>query len=247
MITGVPAIEILGVPIACLTPEAALETIERLYAAERPALVAHVNVHTLNLAATDPAYRDVLRAADLALNDGKGVMLAARMKRKSFPADLNGNFFTPLLLGRSASKEWSVFFLGAAPGVAERAAERLRHEIPELVVAGIRDGYFSAEEGPEVARSIRASGAELVLVALGNPLQERWLDHYLPETGARLGVGVGAFFDFKAGRVPRAPALMNRLGLEWLYRLIKEPRRMWRRYLVGNPLFLARVARSLRP
>ena len=244
MITGPPTIEILGVPIASLTPEAALEAIDRLYDRDRPAFVAHVNVHTLNLATADPDFGRVLRAADLVLNDGKGVMLAARMQKSRFPADLNGNFFSPLVLDHAAKRGWPVFFFGARPGVAERAAERLSQELPALKVAGVRDGYFSAGQEPEVANQINESGAGVLMVGLGNPLQERWIERYLDQTGARLGIGVGAFFDFQAGAIPRAPQLMNRLGVEWVYRLAREPRRMWRRYLVGNPLFLARVARA---
>jgi exopolysaccharide biosynthesis WecB/TagA/CpsF family protein len=244
VIAGLSTIEILGVPIASLTPEAALQAIDRLYDAERPAFVAHVNVHTLNLATDDPDYRKVLRRADLVLNDGKGVMLAARLLKERFPADLNGNFFSPLLLGRAAERGWRVFFFGARPGVAERAAERVTQRLPALTIAGVRDGFFPTGQEAEVARQIGKSGADLVLVGLGNPLQERWIDGHLAETGARLGVGVGAFFDFQAGAIPRAPGALNRLGLEWVYRLAREPRRMWRRYLIGNPRFLARVARA---
>ena len=112
------------------------------------------------------------------------------------------------------------------------------------MVAGTRDGFFSPEDEPKVIAQIRASGAGLMLVALGNPKQEQWLDRCLGDTGARLGVGVGAFFDFQAGEVPRAPSWVNRAGLEWAFRLALEPSRMWRRYLVGNPAFLARVLRE---
>lgn len=246
MITDHSRIEVLGVPIACLTPEGALGEIERLYESEHPAFVAHVNVHTLNLASGDPGFHEVLRKADLVLNDGKGVMLAARLQGHRFPADLNGNFFSPLVLGRAAEQGWPVFFFGARPGVAERAAERLKQRFPSLRVAGVRDGFLAPGGESEVAREILESGAGVVMVGLGNPLQERWIECYLGQTGARLGIGVGAFFDFQAETLPRAPALLNRLGLEWAYRLAREPRRMWRRYLVGNPLFLARIARARR-
>ena len=245
MISGVSTIEILGVPIASLSPDEALDAIERLYESERPAFVAHANVHTLNLATDDPEFHRVLRRADLVLNDGKGVMLGARIQKERFPADLNGNFFGPLVLRKAAERAWPVFFFGARPGVAERAAERLSEALPALKIAGVRDGYFSTGEEREIASEIRDSGAGLLMVALGNPLQERWIERYVGYTGARLGIGVGAFFDFQAGVMPRAPQLMNRLGLEWVYRLALEPRRMWRRYLVGNPLFLTRVAKGL--
>jgi exopolysaccharide biosynthesis WecB/TagA/CpsF family protein len=237
-------IEVLGVPLARLTADEALDEIERLAGSQAPVFVAHANAYTLNSASGDPAYADVLRRADLVLNDGKGVMLAARVLGDRFPADLNGNYFTPLLLRRAVERGWPVYFLGARPGVAAAAADQLAIRIPGLRVSGVRDGYFAPGDLDGVIAGIRQSGAQVLLVALGNPAQERWLDEHLSETGARIGVGVGAFFDFQTGRVPRAPQWMNRLGLEWVHRLVLEPRRMWRRYLLGNPLFIARVLRS---
>ena len=244
MARRIPTIEILGVPLVRLTAEEALDAIERLAGSDAPVFVAHANAYTLNSAAGDASYGDVLRRADLVLNDGKGVMLAARLLGDRFPSDLNGNFFTPLLLRRAAELQWPVYFLGAKPGVAAAAAGRLTESIPGLRVSGVHDGYFAPTELDGVVAGIRDSGAQLLLVALGNPAQERWLDEHLGPTGARVGVGVGAFFDFQTGTIPRAPAWMNRLGLEWVHRLVLEPRRMWRRYLVGNPLFLMRVLRS---
>jgi exopolysaccharide biosynthesis WecB/TagA/CpsF family protein len=241
-----PTIEILGIPFARLDVASALDEVERLYNRDEPAMVAHVNVHTVNLASEDRAYRDVLRSADMVLNDGKGVMLAARLLGERFPIDLNGNFFSPLVLQRAVARNWKVYFLGAKPGVADHAAALLRAKIPGLEIVGVRDGHFSAAEEDAVVAEIRASGAGVVMVGMGNPLQERWLHRRLADTGARLGIGVGAFFDFQTGHVPRAPHWMQRLGIEWVHRLVKEPRRMWKRYLVGNPKFLARVLRSRR-
>lgn len=239
-----PDITLLGVRYACLSEAAALAEAERLYEGERPATIAVTNAHGLNLAYSDPSYRAVLQGVDLVLNDGKGVMLGALMKGRRFSADLNGNRFAPLLLERAAARGWSVYFLGGRPGVAERAAERARELSPRLQIVGTRDGYFSADEEESVIAEIRGAEAGLLFVALGNPRQEQWLDRNLARTGARLGIGVGAFFDFMAQEVPRAPRWMNRVGLEWAFRLAKEPRRLWRRYLLGNPLFLWRVLRE---
>jgi exopolysaccharide biosynthesis WecB/TagA/CpsF family protein len=237
-----PRLEILGVPFARVAPEQALDHVEALYQRAAPAFVAYANVHTVNLAVADRGYLDVLRRAGLVLNDGKGVMVAARLYGKPFPADLNGNFFTPLLLRRAAARGWPVFFFGARPGVARRVADRLEREIEGLAVTGVRDGY-PGDAGEAIAE-VRSSGAEVLLAGLGNPRQEHWLDRHLAATGARLGVGVGAFFDFQAGELKRAPGWMNSAGLEWVHRLSREPGRMWRRYLIGNPLFLARTARE---
>jgi exopolysaccharide biosynthesis WecB/TagA/CpsF family protein len=230
-----------GIDFARQDSSAALDRIEELAAAAPPVFVVHANVHTVNLARDNPAYRAALDDADVVLNDGKGVMIGAIILGAPFPQDLNGNFFTPLLLRRAAERGWSVFFYGARPGVAERAAEELRRDLPKLNIVGVRDGYTPPRREEELLQEIRDSGADLLLVGLGNPRQELWLDRYLDKTGARIGSGVGAFFDFQAGEIPRAPRWMNRFGMEWLYRLLLEPRRLWYRYVVGNPEFLWRV------
>lgn len=241
MKSALPVIEILGVPVAKAARDEALRAVEA--AAEAgPALVGYVNAHTLNLAARDQDYRRLLVNADVVLNDGSGVSIAARMKRDRFPQNLNGSDFNPAILELAARRGWPVYFLGAGPGVADEAAAKLTQRIGGLVIAGCRDGYFPRSKDAAVAESIKASGAQVVMVAMGNPLQERWLRDNLAATGCRLGVGVGAFLDFSAQRVKRAPAWMNRFGIEWIYRLLQEPGRMWRRYVVGNPVFLWRVA-----
>jgi exopolysaccharide biosynthesis WecB/TagA/CpsF family protein len=238
------SVNILGVPVALLTVGEALAVVERAADADGPAFVAFANAHTLNVAAAEPRLRRALAGAAVVLNDGVGLQLAARMRGRRFPANLNGTDFVPRILGLAASRGWRVFFLGAAPGVAAAAAAAAAAAQPGLVVAGSRDGYFADTESAGVAAEVRAAGTDVLLVAMGNPRQEVWLDDWLGATGARLGVGVGAYFDFRAGRVRRAPAWMNRAGLEWLVRLAQEPRRLARRYLIGMPLFLARAAAS---
>jgi exopolysaccharide biosynthesis WecB/TagA/CpsF family protein len=240
----VPTTRILGVPIARLDETAALAELSRLADEEAPAHVVHVNAHTLNLAHESPGYRAVLQRASLVLRDGVGVGLAAWLQGRPFPANLNGTDFTPLVLGLAAQRRWSVFLLGGQPGVADAAARQLRVQVPGLTIAGATHGYFPAHQAFAVARDIRRSATDVLLVAMGNPAQEQWLDRYLLETGARLGIGVGAYFDFVAGRVPRAPSWMRRARLEWVYRLVQEPRRLAYRYLAGNPMFVRRVVQE---
>jgi len=239
-----PSIEILGIPIACIDASEALMEIERLQQRQSPALVAYINAHSINLARENFSYRDVLVASDLNLNDGSGVALAARIQGRRFKENLNGSDFNVDILRLASRRAWSVFLLGAAEGVADTAAQRLKARIDGLNIVGTHSGYFKETSTEKVVAAIRASEADLVMVAMGNPRQEEWLAANLESTGARIGVGVGAFFDFTAGTVPRAPGWMNRFGVEWVWRLAQEPRRMWRRYIVGNPLFLARVVRS---
>jgi N-acetylglucosaminyldiphosphoundecaprenol N-acetyl-beta-D-mannosaminyltransferase len=240
----VPTIDILGVPVAQLTAEEALDEVEKLFARETPAFVAHTNAHGLNLAYKDQEFGDVLRRADMCLNDGKGIMLAARIHGERFPVDLNGNYFGDLLIRRAAERGWRVFFLGAAPGIAQKAADKLMREVPGLNIVGTHDGYFKSDDVAIAA--VKEANAELLFVGMGNPIQERWLDRCLERTGARVGIGVGAFYDFVTETVPRAPQWMNRYGLEWVHRLAQEPKRMWRRYILGNPQFVYRNIKQRR-
>ncbi|HET7486304.1 MAG TPA: WecB/TagA/CpsF family glycosyltransferase [Acidimicrobiales bacterium] len=236
------SVDLLGVPVAAATAAEALAAIRRLGENGTPASVFYANAHSLTLAADDRRYGEVLRGASLVLNDGSGVAIAARAQGVRFPENLNGTDFTPRLLAMAAEEGWKVFFLGGRPGVAERAAARLADAIPGLRIAGTHHGYLPDGGDAHMAARIAATGADVVVVAMGNPKQEEWIAAHGPATGARLAVAVGAFLDFAAGEVPRAPAWMNRWGVEWLFRLRCEPRRLWRRYLVGNPVFLSRVA-----
>jgi N-acetylglucosaminyldiphosphoundecaprenol N-acetyl-beta-D-mannosaminyltransferase len=235
---------VLGVPIAHLDERSALDEIERLVIEEPPAHVVHVNAHTLNLAYQSAGYHAALLRANLVLRDGLGVGLAAWLRGRPFPANLNGTDFTPRVLRLAAARRWGVYLLGGQPGVAAEAARRLERAIPGLAITGAMHGYFPANATASVIRAIRDCRTDVLLVAMGNPLQEMWLDRYLKETEAALGIGVGAFLDFVAERVSRAPAWMRRARLEWCFRLAQEPRRLAHRYLVGNPRFVHRVVRE---
>ena len=241
MRAGVPTITVLGVPVAALTVLQAISEVSRLLAEPGPQTLVYVNAHSVNLARSHIRYRACLAGADLVLNDGSGLALAARVGGRRFPANLNGTDFTPEVLRLAARRGLGVYLLGGRDGVAARAADRLRELVPGLRVVGHHHGYVGQRQGREVAERIKESGADLVLVAMGNPRQELWLAEHLPATGAALGVAVGAFLDFAAERVPRAPKWMRAAGIEWLYRLGREPRRLFTRYVVGNPLFVARV------
>jgi exopolysaccharide biosynthesis WecB/TagA/CpsF family protein len=203
--------------------------------------VAYVNAHSLNLAWAIPAYQEALSRCDLVLNDGIGFSLAARMRGVRVQENLNGSDFTLRILELAAARRWRVFLFGGQPGVADETAARLQERIEGLEIVGACTGHDV--DAHEVTAMIRAAAADVVLVALGQPKQELWLDEHLAETGCYLGVGVGAFFDFVSGRVTRAPAWMNKTGIEWLFRLFHEPRRLWRRYVLGNPVFLWRAWR----
>jgi exopolysaccharide biosynthesis WecB/TagA/CpsF family protein len=228
---------ICGVPIMRASSDQVLgEIAERLDRGEHVRL-SYVNAHTLRLAARDARLKTALLSSDLVLNDGIGVELAARMRGEHFPENLNGSDFNARLLELAAERHWRLYLLGARPGVSEAAAERARDSYPGLPIAGTEHGYTDADPA-ELAARVEERQADVLMVGMGNPDQEIWLQHNLERSGARLGVAVGAFIDFTAGQVSRAPTWMTRCGIEWCFRLAQEPRRLARRYLVGIPVFL---------
>ncbi|HWM81877.1 MAG TPA: WecB/TagA/CpsF family glycosyltransferase [Pseudolabrys sp.] len=234
---------ILDVPILVKTADEAVALLDRACERRVAAPVVFANAHTLNSATFDPGTEAVFDRA-IIFNDGIGVDLASRLLfGKGFPENLNGTDFIPHYL-RSSRHRHRVFLLGGKPGVAARAAQRLARIAPRHDFVGTCHGYHASHELPRIVAQIRQSRADILLVALGNPHQEAWLNAHLEDTGCRLGFGVGGLFDFMAGVVPRAPHWVRDAHLEWAYRLLQEPARLWRRYLVQMPLFLLRVAQQ---
>ena len=246
MRADIPSVTLLGVRVARLSEADALEEIARLYDEGGPAIVAFANAHTLNVAYVEPDFARVLSEIDLLLNDGSGLAIAARLRGDSFLANLNGTDLTPLVLDLAATRGARVFLLGGREGVAAQALYSLAEIRPDLQVVGARSGYIEPGEVDAVIDEIRAARTDVLVVGMGNPLQEHWLAEHLAATGARLGLAVGAFIDFQAGVVKRSPVWMRRCGIEWMYRLRLEPRRLGHRYLVGNPRFLSRAWRTRR-
>jgi exopolysaccharide biosynthesis WecB/TagA/CpsF family protein len=201
-----------------------------------------MNAHCCNIRRNDPEYRRAVDAADVLLPDGIGIELAARMTGQRLTQNLNGTDLVPALLGRAARMGKSVYLFGGKPGTADAAADRLTCTLPDLRIAGTCDGFSGAADHEAVIADINDSGADIVLVALGVPMQEIWLHRYADRLDAPLTLAVGALFDFLAGTVVRAPKLVRRARMEWAWRLAQEPRRLAKRYLAGNPVFLAHAA-----
>lgn len=201
--------------------------------------VFFMNAHCCNTRRAEPEYARAVAAADVLLPDGIGIALAGKMSGHAPTANLNGTDLVPELLVQAAKMGKSVFLFGGRPGTADAAAARLAFDIPSLRIAGTRDGYAGAADTQAVIDGINDSGADIVLVALGVPMQEIWLHRHAGSLNAELTMGVGALFDFLAGNVQRAPKVVRRAKLEWVWRLAMEPRRMAKRYLWGNVAFLA--------
>lgn len=235
--------DIGGIGVAVLSRGAALAELSNAMTVRRHVKLAFCNANLVNMAAGDPALPRLL-SGFLVLSDGIGVDIGSRLLYgASFPANLNGTDFIPALLD-AEPRSLSVALLGAKPGVAERAAQALVQRYPHHTFRVLGDGFFDASREAAMLDGLKAAPPDLLLVALGNPRQERWIAERLGPEHACVAAGVGALFDFLAGEVPRAPELLRRARLEWVYRLWCEPGRLWRRYILGNPLFLLRLLRQ---
>ncbi len=200
--------------------------------------LSFINAHCLNLARKNKRYYQSLKTSEILLPDGSGVNLALKLKGKKLINNLNGTDLFPILCQQAAQKKLSLFLLGARPGIAEKTAENIKKQIPDLIIAGTQDGYFKTEETKTIIANINASRADIVLIAFGVPKQELFITEHKAEFKAGLILGVGGLFDFFSNRIPRAPLWLRKTGMEWIYRFIQEPKRMWKRYLLGNPLFV---------
>ena len=208
----------------------------------------YVNAHVLNQSRVNPELREALERADLVYCDGYGVRLAAKALETAVPHRMTGADCIWGLAGLCAAAGQSVYLLGSEPGVAAEAARRLSRRFPQLDVAGTHHGYFEAGSAHDarVLEDINARRPDIVLVGMGSPKQELWIERNADRLDADVLWSVGALFDYVSGRTPRAPALLSDNGLEWIFRLAVEPQRMWRRYLLGNPVFVSRVMAQAR-
>jgi len=235
-------VTVLGIPVDNLSMSAAVAAIVARLDRPRPSQVCFLNADCVNLSHRDRPYLEVLRAADLVLADGIGLKIAARAAGIRLRDNVNGTDLFPRLCQSLSDTGKSLFLLGAKPGVADAVCDWVARRHPGVAIAGCRHGYFSPAEEPMVVDEIAQSGADLLLVAFGSPRQDLWIHRHLGLLGVKVAMGVGGLFDFYSGRIPRAPVWMRKAGLEWLFRLTREPGRLWKRYLLGNPRFLARVA-----
>lgn len=243
-----PPINILGVQVHPLTVDQLHEELAQLIETDSHAEVLHVNVHGMNLSADNPWLRDYLNQAEIVFCDGAGIILGARILGQHIPERITYADWMWQLAEFAAARGYSFYFLGAKPGIAQTAADRMIERFPELKIAGVRDGYFNKDNGhPDneaVLADINAARPNILIVGMGMPMQERWLLDNWNRIDANIALTGGAVFDYISGDLKRAPTWMTDNGLEWLGRLLIEPRRLWQRYIVGNPVFLARVIRE---
>lgn len=234
------AVELLGAPISRLGREDAVAAIEVFIENRIPRQVATVNLDFLRIAGKQPDFAETLRRADLAVADGMPLVWASKLAGSPVPHRVAGIDLVDDLCARGSTLGWSVFLLGAAPGVAQAASTTLLERYPGLRIAGVYSppiADWDELEDKRIRNRIASSGADILLVALGAPRQDLWIAANKDRLGVPVSIGVGCTFDVLAGDTARAPRWMQRVGLEWAFRLITEPKRLWRRYLGGLPTF----------
>lgn len=248
--SAAPSTDILGVPVSIVDPASACRIVLDWARLGQAHYVCVRDVHGVMLAQRDADFRAIHHAAGLVLPDGMPLVHVARARGHAAIARTCGPDFVDALCDAGLAAQLRHYFYGAAPGVAARMAATLAARHPGLIVAGSATPPFGAVDAAQDAAltdAIAATRPDVVWVGLSTPRQERWMrDHVGRIPGATL-IGVGAAFDFHAGTVKRAPRWMQRLTLEWLYRLAAEPRRLWRRYLVLAPQFVWKIATTPRP
>lgn len=235
----IDSVDVLGVSVRRLSAQQAVQMVVQAADERRAIAFAFANANLLNVASKDRSFSQLLTSF-VVLNDGSGVNLAAKvLSGKGFSENMNGTDFIPKLLG-AVNRPLNVYFVGATQVIIDRAAKEFAKKWPQHHLCGYRNGFVAKAEWPEVFKQIQGGSPDIVLVGMGNGLQERFCSELLQHVRAPI-FAVGALFDFWAGAHPRAPAWMRRMGIEWLFRLSREPSRLWRRYVLGNPAFLLRV------
>ncbi|MEO9900862.1 MAG: WecB/TagA/CpsF family glycosyltransferase [Parasphingorhabdus sp.] len=225
-----------------LDRSAAVDLVEDSVLGKQKTAIAICNAHTILTAFDDPRFAETLQHMTL-LNDGAGANLASLILHgHAFPDNLNGTDLIPYVLS-SIRTPMRVFLLGAREEVLQRTRQVIEQDYPQHQVVGCRNGYFQPEDNEAVCAQISSVNPDLLLVAMGNPAQERFIVENRDRIDATVCIGVGALFDFMSGSVVRAPKVVQALGLEWLFRLLQEPTRLWKRYVVGIPRFLLAINR----
>ena len=233
-----PTVKLLGVDVFALRMNEVIGIADQCIAGREKLLVGIVNVAKIVNIQKDTVLRAGLNKADLVLADGMPLVWLSRMLGDPLPERIAGIDLMYRLLERASEKNYSVYFLGAKPKVVEKVVEVVKKTYPGLRIAGYRDGYFSQPEEYNVIENINKSSADILFVAISSPKKEIFLEKWRSHINVLICHGVGGSFDILAGVTKRAPLWMQKFGLEWLYRLIQEPRRMWKRYLVTNVIFI---------
>lgn len=234
-------IDFLGINVDVLDTQGIYRRAVEFVREGSPHRVMYLNAHCTNIARNDEAYRAVLNRAELVYADGLSIVLGARLLGERLPGRNTGADFFPKFCRGFAASGFRLYFLGAAPGIAEKAAAKLKDSIPSLQIVGTQHGFFKPQENDAVTARIVKARPHMLIVGMGVPYQEMWIDANTRHLNVPVVWGVGALFDFISGELRRGPPWLVDHGFEWLCRLCIEPGRLWRRYLLGNADFIRHV------
>ena len=238
------SVNVLGCPITKLDLEEFVTVAEDFIQSGRPHYIAVVNVAKVIKMRSDSDLRQSVCAAEMVGADGVPLVWASRLLGNSLPGRVNGTDLMYRLLERANKKGYRVFFFGATEQVLQSVLKVVRKNYPGMKIAGFHDGYFTPTEEAAIVEQIKKAHADILFIAFGTPKKELWVRRYLLEMGVPVVHGVGGSFDVLSGAIPRAPLWMQQCGLEWLFRLWQEPRRMWQRYLITNTFFIILLFRE---
>lgn len=236
---------VLGVPVSCVSMSGALDIVDSAVASGSTLHIGVVNAAKIVNMRKDPELRQAVLASDIIFADGMSVVWAGRLLGVPIRERVTGIDLMFGMLERGNAGRYRVYLLGAKDEVVAEVAARIRSDYPNVVIAGMRNGYFGPDDEAAVAAQIADTRPDIVFVAITSPKKERFLARWASSIGARVYHGVGGSFDVYSGKVARAPKVWQRLGLEWLYRLLQEPGRLWKRYLYTNTTFASLVLREL--
>lgn len=239
--TSSTVFHLLDIDLKNLTMVEAVGLIGTNLEQKKQCTIFFANPDCLNKMISDQEYFTILKTGDYIFPDGIGLVIAGKMLQTPLKENINGTDMLPYICKMAALKNHSIFLLGGKPGIAEKAGENISKKYG-VTLAGSAHGYFDHQtESDDIIKIINNSGASILLVAFGAPLQEKWISRHRHQLKPEVLMGVGGLFDFYSGTISRAPGWIREIGFEWVYRMLQEPGRMWRRYVVGNPLFLYRV------
>jgi len=236
-IDNCPKQHIFSVPIHAIGMDEVLSIVDEVIISRARLLIGVVNAAKIVNMRRDDLLRESVLNSDMILADGVSVVWASRLLGRPLPQRVPGIDLMTRMLEHGNDRGYRVYCLGAAEDVSAAVAERIERDYPGVILAGRHHGYFTAEQEEDVVADIKAAGPDILFVAMSPPKKEIFLSRWGQKMNVPVCHGVGGAFDVLAGKVRRAPALWQRLGMEWLYRIVQEPRRMWRRYLVTNTLF----------
>ena len=239
-----PRIYLFGCPVDSLNMEQTLAQIEQFVKERKPRQHVVINVAKIVEMRKDPQLREIIASCDLINADGMPIIWASRLLDNPLPCRVAGVDLFQNLVKLCAEKEYRPFFFGAREWVVKKVVDKFKERYPQVEMAGYRNGYYSGEEEGAIAEMIRDSRADMLFVGFSSPMKEKFLKRWMSVMKVPFCMGVGGSFDIISGRTKRAPVWMQKCGMEWFYRIMQEPRRMWKRYAKTNPVFVWMVLKA---